>query len=129
MTRHAKLGRQTLFCQGGTHRRRTLDLHHGRQQVDVEALRLVPTVRRRWRGAALGDLLAGMPEAIIFFAHPAMRAVEFSREGVSRKGLAMAESMLSNPRSRVSRLLMSSTSIEARSTQRYVTADNVARTT
>ena len=26
-----------------------------------------------------------------------MRSVEFSREGVSRKGLAMAEAMLSNP--------------------------------
>lgn len=30
--------------------------------------------------------LAGMPAAIIFFARAAMRTVEFSREGVSRKG-------------------------------------------
>ena len=71
----------------GQHRRGLLlDLHHGRHHVDVEALRLVPCVRRRRRRAALGDPLAGMPAAIIFFAHPAMRAVEFSREGVSRKG-------------------------------------------
>ncbi len=50
------------------------DLHCDRQQVDVEALRLVPTFRHRRRRAALSGPLAGMPAAIIFFAHPAMHA-------------------------------------------------------
>ena len=45
-----------------------------------------PAGRRRRRRAALGEPLASMSAAIIFFARPAMHAVEFSCKGMSRKG-------------------------------------------